>query len=123
MSFASSSGVSRAAKWPPRGISLQCTMRLPNCLWTQARGGTLISLGKRVKPRGAGGPLFRKGLIDLGRGCRLLSGCHMKAAAWQQSLSDDNLPAGCQSRSEPPVSCIAGALASQLPSLAVIDRP
>ncbi len=46
MSATSRSGCSRAAKWPPRGISVQRT-RLKRAA-THSRGGILISFGKRA---------------------------------------------------------------------------
>ena len=46
------SGCSSAAKWPPRGISVQCrTSR--NCS-TQARTGGDVSAGKTAQPAGTG---------------------------------------------------------------------
>ena len=47
-SVTSNFGVSRAAKCPPRGISVQWIICLPALRWTQAFGGTLISFGNRT---------------------------------------------------------------------------
>src|SRR5262249_24557770 len=60
-------GCSKAAKWPPRGISVQCATLPPRLRSTHARGGTLISLGKSAKPIGAGLLVLWNGVIDFGR--------------------------------------------------------
>ena len=50
-SSTNSSGCSKAAKWPPRGISFQCLMSLKNGSHHERTGGT-ISMGNFATPVG-----------------------------------------------------------------------